>query len=135
METPNDRLRKVRSELGLSQAQLAEALDMKQGSLSDTERAKGGLNVSHGIKLKLYKKYNINIDYIENGNLPIFKDEIKEPKEPYVRLTEIHKKIISFAFLNHEEEVKNIPIVKKVIETERLNAENRIMREMRGLKE
>ncbi|WP_165605817.1 hypothetical protein, partial [Flavivirga aquatica] len=49
-------------------------------------------------------------------------------------LTDEHKRIISDAFLLHEKEVREIPIVSKFIKSERLDAENGIMREIKCLK-
>ena len=42
-------------------------LGLKQGSLSDVYRAKGGLGVSDSIKRILDKEFSINIDWLETG--------------------------------------------------------------------
>jgi hypothetical protein len=49
-------------------------------------------------------------------------------------LSEEHIQIINNAFLFHEEEVKQIITVKKMISAERLEAQNTILREIKGLK-
>ncbi len=77
MESENSRLKLVRKTLKLSQLELSKALNMKQGSLSDIERGKDGLGVSSNIKLGLQSKYRVNIDFIENGVLPIILEEEK----------------------------------------------------------
>lgn len=66
--TENERLKILQSELGFSsQAKFAEKLHLKQGSLSDIYRGKGGIKVSDSIKRILEKEYSINIDWLEKG--------------------------------------------------------------------
>lgn len=73
--TENERLKILQVELGFSsQAKFAEKLHLKQGSLSDIYRGKGGIKVSDSIKRILEKEYSINIDWLETGN-----GEIRKP--------------------------------------------------------
>ncbi len=63
--TPNDRLKNYRiEELNLSQKDMAKALDMQQGSYSDIERGRVGVN---GIITKLIKTFNINPIWLVEG--------------------------------------------------------------------
>ena len=63
--TPNDRLRLYRiDELNISQKDMANALDMQQGSYSDIERGRVGVN---GILTKLIKSFNINPIWLIEG--------------------------------------------------------------------
>jgi len=64
-ETPNERLRIFRiEELDISQKEMARALDMQQGSYSDIERGKVGVN---GIIVKLIKTFQINPIWLIEG--------------------------------------------------------------------
>lgn len=102
MSSENNRLKLVRKYLNLSQKELAEGLGMQQGSLSDAERGKDGLGVSSNIKMQLKEKYRINIDYIENGNLPIQFGAANEESEAYRNLEKLAKTVID----NEEELIK-----------------------------
>ncbi len=70
--TENERLKIIRRKLGLSQAELAERLYMKQGSISDAERGSKGIKVSNTIKFLLNKEFYVNIEWIETGKGEIF---------------------------------------------------------------
>lgn len=64
----NERLKEIQKRLNFtSQAKFAEALGIKQGSLSDIYRSKNGIKVSDSIKFRLIKDYSINIDWLETG--------------------------------------------------------------------
>ena len=64
-ETPNDRLKTFRiEELEISQKDMAKALDLQQGSYSDIERGKVGVN---GILTKLIKTFQINPIWLVDG--------------------------------------------------------------------
>ena len=63
--TPNDRLKLYRvEELNMSQKDMARALDMQQGSYSDIERGRVGVN---GILTKLIKNFSINPIWLIEG--------------------------------------------------------------------
>ena len=63
----NERLRTLQKVLGYtSQQAFADALGIKQGSLSDIYRAKNGIGVSGQIKIAL-SKYGVNIDWLDTG--------------------------------------------------------------------
>ena len=65
--TANERLRMLQKVLGYtSQQAFADALGIKQGSLSDIYRAKNGIGVSGQIKIAL-SKYGVNIDWLDTG--------------------------------------------------------------------
>lgn len=75
--TENQRLKMVQKELSFnSQAEFAEFLGIKQGSLSDIYREKKGVGVSDSIKIKLEKEYSININWLETGEGEMIKKEV-----------------------------------------------------------
>ncbi len=68
MCTENKRLKELQKLLDFkNQVDFADFLGIKQGSLSDIYREKGGISVSDSIKLKLMRVYSINIEWLENG--------------------------------------------------------------------
>jgi transcriptional regulator with XRE-family HTH domain len=79
----NERFKIIRKELGFNQEELANAINIKQGSISDIERGK--VNVSDNIKYKLNKILNVNIEYIEKGLEPkLFEAKnISQPESVY----------------------------------------------------
>lgn len=65
--TENERLKKVQETLGYkSQQAFANALGIKQGSLSDVYRAKNGIGVSSSIKIAL-SNLGIDLDWLRTG--------------------------------------------------------------------
>ena len=75
--TENQRLKEVQKQLSFgSQAEFAEFLGIKQGSLSDIYREKKGVGVSDSIKMKLEKEYSININWLETGKGEMIKKEV-----------------------------------------------------------
>ncbi len=81
MEFDPNRFKVMRKALGFSQIALAEALGIKQGSLSDIERGKTK-DVSSAIKKILAELYAINIDYLYNRSDAIFETKSITPKLP-----------------------------------------------------
>lgn len=78
----NQCFKKVRKELNLTQKEFADALGIKQGSLSDIERGKTN-DLSNSVKTILKDKYHINIDYLYNLSDEIFNKELNEPEPIY----------------------------------------------------
>ena len=75
--TENQRLKEIQKKLSFnSQAEFAEFLGIKQGSLSDIYREKKGVGVSDSIKMKLEKEYSININWLETGKGEMIKKEV-----------------------------------------------------------
>lgn len=84
----NERLKTLQKVLGYgSQQAFADALGIRQGSLSDIYRAKNGIGVSGQIKIAL-SKYGVNIDWLDTGEGPMLKEE-KEKEEEYELLPRI----------------------------------------------
>jgi len=74
---PNDRLTKLRESLGYNQAEFAELIELKQGSLSDIERKRVNSNgkitgVSQKILRILEERFNVNTDWITKGEGEVF---------------------------------------------------------------
>lgn len=64
----NKRLKELQKYLNFTtQSAFAEALGIKQGSLSDIYREKKDVGVSESIKRILSKEYSINLDWLEKG--------------------------------------------------------------------
>lgn len=86
----NQRLRMLQKVLGYtSQQAFADALGIKQGSLSDIYRAKNGIGVSGQIKIAL-SKHGVNIDWLDTGKGEMLRtpDEKEEEYELLPRITE-----------------------------------------------
>ncbi len=73
----NQRLKEFRKDLNLNQEEMANSLDLKQGSYSDIERGKVGVS---GIITKLMKLYRINPIWLIEGK----GEKIIENDEPYI---------------------------------------------------
>ena len=67
------RIRICRKNLNMSQQELAKELEMSASYLSEIE--KGAAKANPALFIQLMTLYNVNIDYLFNGNLPIFLDE------------------------------------------------------------
>lgn len=98
--TENQRLKILMKELKLNtQKALADALSIKQGSLSDILREKPGLGVSDSIKYKLENLYRINIKWLETGEGNIFIEENSTPSGENF----LDKYTLSSPLVNYEE--------------------------------
>ena len=77
--TANERLRRLQKILGYtSQQAFADALGIKQGSLSDIYRAKNGIGVSAQIKIAL-SKLGVNIDWLDTGEGEMLRTSEEKP--------------------------------------------------------
>lgn len=72
--TANERLKKIRNDLGLSQTEFASKLGMKQGGYSDVER--GRFNVSAAILLALQETFKVNPGWIRSGEGDVFTEAV-----------------------------------------------------------
>ncbi|HOP03068.1 MAG TPA: helix-turn-helix domain-containing protein [Tenuifilaceae bacterium] len=68
--TEGDRLKEIRKFLGLTQRELSEALEIKQGSYSDVERGKAG--ISSLLLRNLIKKFRVNPLWLCDGEGKMF---------------------------------------------------------------
>lgn len=68
--TENERLKLIRTQLGLTQRVFSEALEIKQGSYSDVERGKAG--VSALLMKNLIRKYRVNPLWLCEGEGTMF---------------------------------------------------------------
>jgi transcriptional regulator with XRE-family HTH domain len=71
--TLNDKVKKIRRLLNLSQMEFSKALGIKQGSLSDIERKK--VNVSKNVEDRLIKKIGVSSEWLHTDNGEIFKEK------------------------------------------------------------
>jgi transcriptional regulator with XRE-family HTH domain len=89
----NERLKSIRTNLGLTQRQFSHSLDIKQGSYSDVERGKAG--ISSVLLKNLIKKYRINPLWLCEGEGGMFL--VENPKG-------VHLKESSRAIVNMQKE-------------------------------
>ncbi|PKP39254.1 MAG: hypothetical protein CVT98_02505 [Bacteroidetes bacterium HGW-Bacteroidetes-15] len=68
--TENERLKVLRTHLGLTQRLFSQALEIKQGSYSDVERGKAG--VSAVLMKNLIRKYRVNPLWLCEGEGTMF---------------------------------------------------------------
>jgi len=122
-------LNKMVADLGLRfpVAKISKDLRVSKGAVSEYLKGK---KIPSGNFIKQFETfYKVkSLDYIQEGNTS------KEKTTSHQHLSEEHKQIISDAFLLHEKEVRQITIVNKIILAERLDAENNILKELKGLK-
>nr|DAS27916.1 MAG TPA: CI repressor [Caudoviricetes sp.] len=82
----NQRLRRLQKVLGYaSQQAFADALGIKQGSLSDIYRAKNGIGVSGQIKIAL-SKLGVNIDWLDTGEGEMLRTAEEKAEEKHHRI-------------------------------------------------
>ena len=75
--TINDKVKKIRELLNLSQEEFASNIGLKKSAISDIERGKANLT-ERNINL-ICQTFNVNEDWLRNGNEPIFIE--KEEKD------------------------------------------------------
>ncbi len=68
--TEGERLKEIRKVLGLTQRELSETLEIKQGSYSDVERGKAG--ISSLLLKNLIKKFRVNPLWLCEGEGKMF---------------------------------------------------------------
>jgi transcriptional regulator with XRE-family HTH domain len=68
--TENQRLKIVRLNLGLSQRDFSQALELKQGSYSDVERGKAGISVL--VVKNLIRRFRVNPLWLYEGEGDMF---------------------------------------------------------------
>ncbi len=125
-------LREYIAQKGISQDTISLQIGDSQQAISDFLK-KDGKPHEKTIRKYLEKLEGFK-DYYSTRKLQVNVEGIDQELLTDGKLSEQHKQIISDAFLFHEEEVKQIMTVKKMISAERLDAENNILREIKGLK-
>nr|DAK42344.1 MAG TPA: CI repressor [Caudoviricetes sp.] len=102
----NQRLRRLQKVLGYtSQQAFADALGIKQGSLSDIYRAKNGIGVSGQIKIAL-SKLGVNIDWLDTGEGEMLRTAEGKEEEKHHRIESNVRPV-----LEGEREWVEIPLV------------------------
>jgi transcriptional regulator with XRE-family HTH domain len=87
--TENERLKIVRTHLGLTQRAFSEGLDIKQGSYSDVERGKAGVSA---ILLKsLIRKFRVNPLWLCEGEGTMFIESDAECAQPSITNEQTHE--------------------------------------------
>ncbi|MBI5644121.1 MAG: LexA family transcriptional regulator [Deltaproteobacteria bacterium] len=113
METPNARLKKLRENLDLTQAELGQKIGLKWSQIRDMESGK--VNVSTLIAKVLYYTVNANPDWILEGAKPMFLEEKGRPPEDfvYIPLYDVRAAAGAGAFPPEGEEVKDLLAFKR----------------------
>lgn len=115
----NNRIKKIRKSLNLSQTEFGKALGLKASSVSDIEN--GRCKVSEQVKLAVINAYNVDSHWLETGEgdnmfLEIPDNIINELALQY-KLSEMEKKIVeSFITLDQEERAAVVKLIKKINE-------------------
>ena len=76
MSTVNERFFELRTALGLTQAELGDIIDIKKATISMIESGKA--NLSKRARLILLQTYNVNPDWLDNGNGSMFVEAIQK---------------------------------------------------------
>lgn len=101
MSTVNERFFELRTALGLTQAELGDIIGIKKATISMIESGKA--NLSKRARLKLLQTYNVNPDWLDNGNGTMFVEDLKGNEEDLSKFlsdvlqlddSDIRKKII-----------------------------------------
>ena len=101
MSTVNERFFELRTALGLTQAELGDIIDIKKATISMIESGKA--NLSKRARLILLQTYNVNPDWLDNGNGSMFVEDLKGNEEDLSKFlsdvlqlddSDIRKKII-----------------------------------------
>lgn len=105
--TPNERLRKLRNELHLSQDGMGKRLGVTRGALCKIEL--GDRNLTEQMILAICREFRVNYYWLTKGDLPMFTDTpenvVDEIAEGY-SLDEVDKKIIE-NYLKLSDEQRN----------------------------
>ena len=124
-------LREFIEKESISQDVIALQIGDSQQAVSDFLKKDG--KPQEKTRRKYLEKLEGFREYYDTSKSQI-KSQVKNPDILVRTLSEEHIQIINNAFLFHEEEVKQIITVKKMISAERLEAQNTILREIKGLK-
>lgn len=98
----NERIKELRSLLGINQGQFAATIGIKQGSLSDIERGRVGLSNTN-VKL-ICKTYNVSEDWLRYGTGNPFLNEFEHRQD----LTDLEKEILTKYNLLEESDRKAV---------------------------
>ena len=124
-------LREFIEKESISQDVIALQIGDSQQAVSDFLKKDG--KPQEKTRRKYLEKLEGFREYYDTSKSQI-KSQVKNPDILVRTLSEEHIQIINNAFLFLEEEVKQIITVKKMISAERLEAQNTILREIKGLK-
>jgi len=71
----NKRIKKIRQEANLTQREFAEKLGIKQNTVASYEM--GRIGISDSVIISICREFNVNEDWIRNGNPPMYKENSK----------------------------------------------------------
>lgn len=113
MTTPNERLKKLRENLGLTQSALGEKIGLKWSQIRDMESGK--VNVSAMVSKILYHTVRVNSDWILKGAKPMFLEGKERTSEDYIYipLYDVRAAAGGGAFPPEGEEVKDLLAFKR----------------------
>ena len=100
------RFKQLRKSSGLTQHEFCKKIGVGQGTISGIESGKQG--VSNLVKIALFERYNVNIDWLETGEGDMLRDieSVKYSETPYRPMT-MEGEIIDKVFQGLEEDKRN----------------------------
>ncbi len=124
-------LREFIAKEGLSQDVIALQIGDSQQAISDF--LKKDSKPHEKTRRKYLEKLKGFNDFYTTNKLLVNTEASNQEAATGEHLSEQHIQIINNAFLFHEEDVKQIITVKKMISAERLDAQNALLREINGV--
>lgn len=98
-ENLNDRIKEVRKALNMSQKEVAKEMGVSQGTVSWSEQP--GNNVPESTIKSLCTLFNVNVDYLLHGELPMFVQSDTFSLDNFIKEkggTDLEKEIIKTYF-------------------------------------
>lgn len=112
MTTPNERLKKLRENIGLTQAVLGEKIGLKWSQIRDMESGK--VKVDTLVAKILYYTVNANPDWLLEGTKPMFLEKARVSEDyAYIPLYDVKVAAGAGAFPPEGEEVKDMLAFKR----------------------
>lgn len=124
METPSERLKKLRENLQLTQSELGAKIGLKWSQIRDMESGK--VKVDHLIAKILYYEVNVNPGWILEGTKPMFLEKGHASEDyAYIPFYNVMAAAGAGAFPPEDEEVKDLLAFKRewIISELRVSAE------------
>lgn len=101
----HERLKQLREQLNLTTRSFGAAINMSGGAITNME--KGTRNITERTIRDVCREYNVNPDWLINGNDPVFADVIKELDVA----DDVKQLAKQYSFLNNADK----ELVKKIV--------------------
>lgn len=112
----NDRLKKIRTEKGLTLAQFGEQIGLTPGAISDMERGRRGL--TEQTRTSICREFKVNREWLVNGEGSMFLPDSSDELEALARRYALSREVLVFIekLVNSEEDVQNA-VIKLMLDT------------------